>query len=66
MQISNRIDYPATTVATHSAGAVKAAGLSIECITPYIKWRITFNGLLKSNLQDGDENNLQYVTFTFL
>lgn len=59
-------EYPMTTVISdRSHGGHATPGLSIECLLPYTKWRLTFSGLLKR--PDATEaNELQHVAFTFL
>lgn len=49
---------------------LKCKGLTLELLKPYLKWRITYNGLLKIHeteiKSDNGKEKLQHVIFTFL
>lgn len=64
-------DHPDTRIVNASTHKFDAAGLTFDCIAPYSKWRINFNGYLRAgrrqkwspNVQDGD---LKHIKFNFL
>lgn len=58
-------EYPLTTFHKIECEQNNLDCLLVECLTPYVKWRITFNGLLK-NIKSTDGEKLEHVIFTFL
>lgn len=64
-------DHPDTQAISENEETFNAAGLSMECLVPFMSWRIRFNGLLRlgvrskwvANIKDDD---LVAVKFNFL
>lgn len=42
------------------------AGLTFECLQPFVKWRISFGGLLRHVDGDAGDDGLHFVRFNFL
>lgn len=62
-------DFPAAHPNVHSTriGPINedkfdVVGLTFQCLQPYVKWRISYAGLLRNV----DDNELRFVKFNFL
>lgn len=63
--------HPYTRISNSNSRIFDAAGLKLECIVPYARWRVTFNGELRNGVQHvyseaNFENKLKYVRFNFM
>lgn len=62
-------DHPSTTIANATPRIFEGAGLKLECIIPYAKWRVTFSGMLRrgvSQVITDNETDLRFVRFNFM
>lgn len=64
-------DHPDTQVFNVRGESFNGAGLSMECLRPFVSWRIRFNGLLREGVRseweaDLKEHELTAVKFNFL
>lgn len=60
--MSNFIDHPNTQITNATPRLFEGAGLKLECLVPYSKWRFTYIGMLRKN----DEENLHFVRLNFM
>lgn len=66
-------DHPSTVAISENLESFNAAGLSMECLVPFMSWRIRFNGLLRQGVRSKweptmglEEKELVSVKFHFL
>lgn len=60
-----------TTTSVFGEHKFEVAGLSFECLVPYLNWRITYAGLLRRGVRstwssDVADEELEFVKFNFL
>ena len=53
--------HPNTTVLNATPRIFEGAGLKLECLVPYARWRISFSGMLK-----GKDEGLHFVKMNFM
>lgn len=63
--------HPHTRITNSNSRIFDAAGLKLECLVPYSKWRVTFNGELRNDVrhvytEENFEENLKYIRFNFM
>ncbi|XP_055390004.1 uncharacterized phosphotransferase YvkC-like [Condylostylus longicornis] len=63
-------EHPITRVYEVKPGTFKAAGLEFECLEPFVRWRITYNGYLREKIRneindDIVESELKFIKFNF-
>jgi hypothetical protein len=54
-------DHPNTKITNATPRIFEGAGLKLECLVPYSKWRLTYIGMLKQ-----DDENLFFVRLNFM
>ncbi|XP_063220842.1 prodigiosin synthesizing transferase PigC-like isoform X2 [Bacillus rossius redtenbacheri] len=65
-------DHPNTTVHNIQTGSWSARGLKLQMCQPLLRWRITFNGMLRRGIineyreSDDQEEDLEHVRFSFM
>lgn len=68
-QVYTLPDHPNTKVSNVTPRIFEGAGLKLECILPYSKWRVTYSGLLRQGVaqtvSESDED-LFFVRFNFM
>ncbi|XP_061179945.1 uncharacterized phosphotransferase YvkC-like isoform X2 [Saccostrea echinata] len=61
--------HPDTLVSNVTPGTLTAGGLRIEMLEPMMKWKISFNGLLRKGVckeLDREDGTLTYTKFSFI
>lgn len=64
-------DHPDTQAISENEETFSASGLSMECLVPFMSWRIRFNGLLRQGVRSKwsatvKDEDLVAVKFNFL
>lgn len=70
-RVFNLPDQPDTQVFNVNEESFNAGGLNMDCLVPFVSWRIRFNGYLRQGLRDEwtpdpKEEELLTVRFNFL
>ncbi|KAG5679828.1 hypothetical protein PVAND_009366 [Polypedilum vanderplanki] len=62
-------DHPHTKIANTTPRVFEGAGLKLECLVPFSRWRITYMGMLRKGISQNlsnDESNLYFVRLNFI
>lgn len=68
-QVYTLPDHPNTTIANVTPRIFEGAGLKLECLESFIKWRVTFSGMLRKGIAQEpsvNEKNLFFSRFNFM
>lgn len=62
-------NHPNTTIVNATPRTFEGAGLKLECLIPFRKWRITYSGMLRRGISltdDSSDEGLFYSKINFL